>query len=63
MREILMSGSMRGEEETGWGKTWREGERKRTLAVGADEPEQYRASRPHLLRQEPIWSPNVSRVS
>lgn len=31
------------------GEIRREGERKRTLAVGADEPEQHRASRPPLL--------------
>ena len=45
------------------GETRREGERKRTLAVGADEPEQHRASRPPLLRQEPIWSPKMLHAS
>jgi hypothetical protein len=38
------------------GETRREGERKRTLAVGADEPEQHRASRPPLLPLDPSWA-------
>ncbi len=42
------------------GETRREGERKRTLAVGADEPEQHRASRPPLLPKDRIWSRNAS---
>jgi hypothetical protein len=42
------------------GETRREGERKRTLAVGADEPEQYRASRPPLLPKTGFGPENAS---
>ena len=45
------------------GETRREGERKRTLAVGADEPEQHRASRPPLLPGIPGTKPPNRRAA